>query len=141
MKPLTQKDRIQLLITVVAVCGFVVYWVAGRAKDRTFTSPAAGPAEISVEAGTDVPFYVRLQEKARSMTVSRDPFTAGESAKKVNGGPVLAGILYEEDDPTAIINGQVVKPGMWIDNYRVEAITPASVTLSRDGQKKILSLQ
>ena len=46
--------------------------------------------------------------------------------------PQLNGIMYSTMFPQAIINGQLVKEGDFIENFKVDKISPDKVTVSAD---------
>ena len=56
-------------------------------------------------------------------------------------GFILAGIMYSEYEPAAIINNRVVKPGDQIDGAIVESIQEDLVKLSQEGQELLLRLE
>ena len=51
----------------------------------------------------------------------------------------LEGIVYDENNPMAIVNGAIVCPGDSVGGAQVVAITIESVTLSVHGEEVILS--
>ena len=64
----------------------------------------------------------------------------GLSKKKVYKGYVLEGIMYDQDDPSAIINGRVIRKNDSIDDLVVADITQDGVDLSDNQTKEITHL-
>ena len=69
---------------------------------------------------------------------ARDPFVQDLSSKSATATLALTGILWDANQPMAIINGQTLSVGQELDGYRVTSISPHHVSLT-DG-KQILEL-
>lgn len=52
----------------------------------------------------------------------------------------LSGIVQQEEGSTCVINGRVLKPGDWIEEFQVVLIAPDAVLLERKGQELLLRL-
>lgn len=80
--------------------------------------------------------YRKLEEEARLIALKRDPFTQNRIETKVIGsGLALSGIIWNEKDPKAVIDGKIVGVGDQIGAKTIIEITPSTVTLS-DGLSK-----
>jgi len=67
------------------------------------------------------------------------PSTKPKSIKQI---PLtLNGILWDEESPSAIINGEVVYVGGKIGSYRVRSILPEKVILTSRGKRRVLQLE
>ena len=81
--------------------------------------------------------FTRLEEESGSLAVLRDPFVPPvkalpqEPPKKMH----LAGILWDKNQPTAIINGVLVTIGGSVDGKIVKVIDKDRVILEENGQE------
>jgi len=100
----------------------------------------------------------RSQKSETFFEIKRDPFetptkkqkTGQKGAKKktptkrkskVQIRLTLNGILWDEESPSAIINGEVVYVGGKIGSYRVRSILPEKVILTSRGKRRVLQLE
>lgn len=151
MTSLTKKDKIQLAVTA----GFLVILVVslakgcqgqGRKSPKAVAIPMAGKKEPPVrekplkEAAPAVKEKLSDRVPAQVAGVDRDPFSKPDvPAQPARRGLRLDGIAFDDETPTAIINGKIVKVGSAIENYFVISITEDSVVLS-DGANVITLL-
>ena len=79
--------------------------------------------------------YDRLEEQAKTIELKSDPFTAIPivSEQSLQSRVVLTGILWDKDNPLAIIDDNVVKIGERVGNKTVIDIKRDRVILS-DGE-------
>lgn len=138
------KKKIQLILTVVLALVFVV--LAGQ---RLLTGVGGGPPaplEASgLQGAAQLPFLQSLVRNERLLEEQalkwdgpwkRDPFLARGSLAG-SGAPVrLSGIVWDERQPVAILNDQVLKMGDEIEGYRITAIRAEAVQLTR-GQETV----
>jgi hypothetical protein len=75
-----------------------------------------------------------VQGAAPAAAVSRPEPVAAPKPRKETGELTLDGIVYTEQNPVAMINGEVVPVGGTIGKARVTRITPDLVVLERDGK-------
>ncbi len=90
------------------------------------------PARLAAPWGRD-PFRYGsrpLPQRTERRLKAGDAPTAPKSA-----GWIVSGILYNDTNPIAYINGKAVTVGQTIDNARVIAITKSSVTLEAAGKQ------
>lgn len=78
------------------------------------------------------------QEEAQGLTWSRDPFLAGGAAADL-GELTCSGILWDPQQPLALINGRTLGIGEEVEGYRVLEITRDTVTLSDGAQTVTLT--
>ena len=76
------------------------------------------------------PFFVSVQQKKAKMVYRR-------RKKRLT----VQAISYEEKNPVAMINYQIVSTGETVDGYKVVKIEPNRVILKKDGKWKILQLK
>ncbi len=69
------------------------------------------------------------RQEAHRLEWRRDPFTRAVSVES-QGGMTLSGILWDADQPMAILNGQIVRVGETIEGYRVLEIAKDHVTVT-----------
>jgi len=74
-------------------------------------------------------------------TVSNIPPASVAPEKKARPDFRLNGIIYTSDHPSAIVNGQRVNPGDQVDGATVLTITPTTLTLQFNGQRKVFVLR
>ena len=76
---------------------------------------------------------------AKKKTVSLQPVVNPVAIRKP-GEYVLEGVIYSSD-PTAVINGKVLKAGEKIDNFVVQEITAQSVQLLKTDDNSSVTLK
>ncbi len=144
LENLGKKEKIELTITSIGVI-FLIFLVIGnvqkiQAKKRsmaitgeTVTSSLSAP--LSFDAAN-------MEESEIKEGWGRDPFSLVTSGAGDIGleGLVLNGIVWDEANPYAIINSDVVKPGDTLGNLKVVQITEQSVVLEQDGERHTLTL-
>lgn len=104
-------------------------------------APARQTAVFGQQSLGPESFYLRLEAQADAIKVQRDPFSKVSLGNQpARRDPVLMGIAYEAENPTAIINDQIVGVGSLVDGYTVLEITPTLVILEKENKKLTLSL-
>ena len=73
------------------------------------------------------------RQEAQRLAWRRDPFTRAASIES-RGGMTLSGILWDAQQPMAILNGQIVHVGETVEGYRVLEIAKDHVTVT-DGSR------
>lgn len=138
---LTKKDKIQLGVIIGALI-FLGFWFISRKFNIQQTSENEDVVSVADFGLPVVPFYLKLQAESRMLATYRDPFSrATISSRRKLGELSLAGIFYEAGKSAAVINDQNVRVGQEIEGYEIIAITPLTVTLSKDDQHIILELK
>lgn len=142
-----KKIAFQLGVIVAAAVALVFLSIplfkgAGNAKK----SPAPAVSEPSRKAGQtkldflgqtikvqhikDDKFYERLSRVAEALPIDRDPFSFVDTGpKSARDGLELTGILWEGENPTAVINQTFLKTGDSNDRFSVVKILRDRVVL------------
>lgn len=153
LKNLDKKTKIEIAITSVMVIALVI--ILGnsiktilRAK-RTVKPPPIAPVALMEIARRDISISARSEqiEKAyreaetrraeKDIPWGRDPFDMKISLPESDWGVAgikLEGIMWDEKEPYAIINGEVVKKGDKLGKNTVIQIEKDAVIIS-DGTK------
>lgn len=86
--------------------------------------------------------YNKIRSKGLEISSIRDPFKKLEPEKSKLDffNLVLTGVLWEEGEPTALINGQILKTGDTISGYEIEEIRKDEVILIKETEKHVLKL-
>jgi hypothetical protein len=142
---------------------------SGSSEDRTHAQarqPAAAPDPVPLAAVQSAPASPQHTSEQPRTTSTTRPATSGTEAPSalaaasspsptlqtavsaVSAPPVAApmpmyklqGIFYRPDHPMAMINGRNVVQGDKVSDAKVVSIGRESVTLSVDGQTKVLTL-
>ncbi len=136
------KEKIQYIATgILFVILVVAIFSAVRStkKSRT-TKPVAGFAsQGGTSGGSEANFYQQLLKESKTYSAQRDPFSRQlrPSAK----GLSLNGIAWDQKNPTAIVNNEIVQIGSEISGYIVEDILKDRVILTSEEQTIELMLQ
>ncbi len=138
------KKKIRLIIICILGAPFIfsaIRTVSTVIKTRAKQAPAAVPKKITVSKVSFEKRLARIEAKTEQIGWARNPFVRG----RVSGpaGVVslnLSGIIWDEQNPSAIIGNTVVMEGDAIGKYKVIKINRASVILSSEEGKKILNI-
>lgn len=148
MKNLNQKDKTELIFTAGLIVVFVVLLVAflGRTKKGPGPSKSFLPKiffsspkfTYDAQRNKGTPFIL---DKAAGeiIDIKRDPFTFGlnQGAELDLGANLsLKGILWDEGNPSVVINESVLKTGDMVSGYTVKQILKDSVIL-QNGQSTL----
>lgn len=133
------RKKIPLIVLSFLVLVMIVVWAKALKKTKRAGLVREAGAKITSKDTKDGVFWGDKSAKERKRSAyknwGRDPFTPAReitSLMDLN----LMGILWDENNPQAIINERIVKVNDTIDNNRVIEIKKSSVTLS-DGKNKI----
>ena len=143
-----KKVAFQLGVIVVAALALVplsipLFKGTGNVKKSLPPQTASGPSPkvvlgkpdflgptIKVRHIKDDKFYERLSRVAEALPLDRDPFSfAYTGPKSSRDGLELAGILWEGEKPTAIINQAFLNVGDSNDQFSVVKILQDRVVL------------
>ena len=142
--------RPQKQLLILGVLGVVMVAVYARAFRRAPPQPASGRVDVAVEPPVSPvqettlaviqPSEQREVQRQRALLLAwrRDPFTRGAAMEEMSG-LTLSGILWDPNQPIAIINGQMVHVGEEHDGYRIVEIVEDHVSIT-DGTQ-IFQLQ
>jgi hypothetical protein len=140
-----KKNTVELIITVILI---VILLVAvshmlrarkqfiGQKKRATMTSAQSIQPRVYAIVGSGIP--EDIEEHAQNMTWGRDPFVYQSSYTE--GASVdlkLEGIVWDRENPKAMISGVIIGIGEHIGNYTILEIKPNSVLIT-DGTDDII---
>jgi hypothetical protein len=110
--------------------------------DPLLAPPAARPAALEPLAPARLASAFTAPAGVASAAPQRTAPAAPPAAAPAAEPPKLkvTSIFYNARSPTAIINGQVIGVGEFIDGVKIEAITPRTVEVSFDGRRLTLRL-
>lgn len=151
-----KKEFIQLGITGVLV--IVLIFAIVRAIDKGRKSGEKRPKKARVlvdvsQANTlngphkgeysAAGIFKKLEEEGKRTNFVRDPFSGAPiiTEEDSSSGVLLNGILWDEKNPMAIINDEVVKTGDHAAGYAVIEIKEDKVLLRNDAGDLELSLE
>lgn len=136
-----KKDKIQLGITGVLV--IILLFFLMRAFEKGKRSAPVKAKEFATDQNVKEPgLYARLEQEIKRMDFKRDPFSRQSfSDLKESQGLYLSGILWDEVNPTAIINDEIVAVGSEINGKKIVEIKKNKVVLEADGQTTELGLE
>lgn len=122
-----------VIFLVVAGLFFVGWAVAGHSVSRQNAAAAPAPAPAVVASATPP------AAKPVPLPATAPKPAAPAPAPVVNppAAPRLQGIFYSPTAPSAIVDGQTVRPGDQLLSYRVVEITKLSVTLAAADGKTV----
>ena len=141
------KQKKQLIITAGLILVMVVVWantfktISNRKKIKKAAPVVSVPAVVSVtdkapSAPIKKPVIIQRVENEDDITWGRCPFSGkifyGE-AKALD--LKLTGILWDEDNPQAIINDEIREKGDKVGKFKIIEILPEKVIVS-DGTEK-----
>src|SRR3989338_6885219 len=131
------KEKSQLVLTVIL--GIILILLSVRAyhqlqAKRPMRSWAGAVAAPAVSADQAAPSYVALAEEAGQTSIERDPVFP---ASKVSAASiVLNGIFWDEVNPTAVINNEILQAGQSVNGKVIMEIQSDKVILN-DGSRNI----
>ena len=130
INPLRQK----VTLVIVAILPLVLIFVLVR----IFTKPAkTGTKSAKTNVAAAVDSQINWQIPPPLPENFRDPMVFGSSgqSQQDQGGPVVKGIVYSEDNPCAVVGERIVSVGDTVNGATVMKINPDSVEFTA-GDKK-----
>ncbi|HBO96908.1 MAG TPA: hypothetical protein DE315_00390 [Candidatus Omnitrophica bacterium] len=124
-----KKDKIQLGITGVLVIILLLF--LARAFEKKKRPLPVKAKEVAADQKVKEPdLYTRLEQEIKKMDFKRDPFSRQSLSDLEESQDLhLSGILWDEVNPTAIINDEIVAVGSRIQGGRVVDIRKDKVIL------------
>jgi hypothetical protein len=122
------RKKIEIIITLglIPVLIFILHKnLSGINRSRAAVYP-----QLNQE--TPMASSAETMDQKKGPSWGRDPFTFGKT-KGAGGDLVLNGIVWDEQFPSAIINGNVVKVADELDGNRVIEIRKEKVVLDKAG--------
>ena len=124
-----KKDKIQLGITGVLVIVLVVFLIRAFEKGKR-PAPVKVKEFVADQSVKEPGLYTRLEQEIKKMDFKRDPFSRQSLSDLEESQDLhLSGILWDEVNPTAIINDEIVAVGSRIQGGRVVDIRKDKVIL------------
>ncbi|MFZ0033604.1 MAG: hypothetical protein WAK60_01275 [Sedimentisphaerales bacterium] len=133
-KPGVNTTRQKMTVILVPVLLIVLVFVFIRTfstPSRKITGPKIGPVKAAV-AGSDS--KVDWQAPELYPTTLRDPMQFGP-AKGDTGGLIVKGIVYSEDNPSAVIGNRIVHQGDKVSDVAIIKINEDSVEFEANNKK------
>ncbi len=136
-----KKDKIQLGITGVLVIVLVFFLI--RAFEKRKPPPSVKTKElVTGQSVKQSGLYAQLEQEIKKMDFKRDPFSQQALSDLEESQSLhLSGILWDEANPTAIINDEIVAVGGEINGKKIVEIKKDKVILEADGQTTELGLE
>jgi hypothetical protein len=115
-----------------------------------FIRAFSGPSQNMTGAGTSGPVEaaaaghskVEWQLPSLYQTTLRDPMRfSSDRSQTESGGLIVNGIVYSEDNPSAVIGGQIVHQGDRILDVTITKINENSVEFEANGKKWMQNVQ
>jgi len=141
MNPRTRKTLVYLSLVAA-----VIYALLNMKQEFDAGAEAPVASEIPQPKGAVKPAAAPIDiAKYDVLEWGRDPFrkefsAPAEASNPTPPGWILNGILYDENEPSAIIDGRVVRTGSDIRGARVIRIDKNKVTLDIKGSRLELTL-
>ena len=144
LKDLDKKQRTELIITGISVI-FLIFLVIGNTQKAQKKKASMITTGKTVASSLLAPISFEEKEIEESVIKEgwgRDPFLFGASTMTSFGleGLLLNGIVWDKENPYAIINNDVVKIGDKIGDITVVEINEESVVMEEDGEQHTLDL-
>ncbi len=145
LKNLNKKQKIQLAITGIGVM-FLIFMFIGTIQKPRIRKDIAVKVDRDSAASSLTPISFgrsKMKESAIKEGWGRDPFFPGTSSVAADSGLegfVLSGILWNQDNPYAIINNDIVAVGDIVDDAMVLEINEDNVIVEQDDQRYILKV-
>lgn len=83
----------------------------------------------------------RKAGRSRFDKLTRNPFTKMVVRDEISNPVVLQGILYDTDEPIALVNGESRKVGDVVNGMKIVEIHPDSVVFEKDGEQTKMRLR
>jgi hypothetical protein len=137
---ITTKQKIMVILAPVLFVVLIFLFI------RTFSTPSrkitgpgtSGPIEDAASPGSKVDWQVPKPYP----TTLRDPMQFGSATSQTGtGGLIVKGIVYSEDNPSAVIDDQIVHQGDKILDVTITKINENSVEFEANSKKWIQNVQ
>jgi hypothetical protein len=129
------KNKKILLLALLGLAALIIWLPKGKKDQGSSQEPAISPLVALAEV------KLLTRERTGFTEWGRSPFVWPEQERGAKVNFSLAGIVWDAQQPSALVNGEVVHVGDEIEGARVTAIEPARVTLNNGAQDIILNLE
>jgi type II secretory pathway component PulC len=145
LKNLNKKQKIELIITGIGII-FLIFLVMGNLNRVQKKKRSMIKRSNRVSSSMSAPISIEKRGMKESVVKGdwgRDPFSLSTSASLDAGleGLILNGIMWDKDNPYAIINSDIVKAGDKLRGMNVLEITEKHVILEENGKRYTLRLK
>ena len=132
-----KKQKIELIITGIGI--IILISLAARYINR----PVLKNPSIIIQKLEPVSPFEAAERPAPAMETKwgRDPFSLEAYSDNATQGLTLNGIVWDANNPYAIINNNIVKLGDRVNDMTVIQINEKDVIVDQDGQQFTLDLQ
>ena len=136
------KKKIEIIITsilgIILVIGAIRLISTGKAKRTPPPAKRKTPPALKVIISEKI---ARIETEIEKIGWERNPFIRGRISGPSGAASLsLTGIMWDEQNPNAIIGDTVVREGDVIGKYKVIKINKDSVVISSDEGKKVLNI-
>ncbi len=131
----TRQKAMTILVPVLAIIMiFVLTQVLGTPSPKIIIPAGFGPANAAASSNNNT---IDWQIPDPYPTTLRDPMQIGSVTTDQAGGGelIVKGIVYSEDNPSAVIGEQIVRQGDKISGITIVKISKDSVEFERNGKK------
>ena len=143
LSKMNKKELIQLGLTgvlIIIFLFFVIHAVTKKQVQQPGDKAKLAPAEIiSPEKDKQKELFLKLAEEIKNVELKRDPFAP--VSKQASHELSLNGIVWDQENPLAIINDTIVKVGSAVDGNTIVDIQENSVTLTNGSRTLKLELK
>lgn len=133
-----EKQKIEYIITGVMVV-ILLLLLTTMLKKKTKKVPEEIQQQEAITESTGTKVYMpKLPQK---LTWGRDPFVLYSRKAKGSMVPfVLSAVIYDEKEPHAVINNEIVTIGQKIEGYSVIKINEKTAVLKKEDKELRLEL-
>jgi hypothetical protein len=147
------KKKIEVITTAALVLIFLIFALRAVFSPKRAREEEIYREEIKTPVSIEkVEEFPTLEEKIKSETKdlkwARDPFFMNKYIEKVSVDKIgeiealsLAGIIWDDENPTALISDEIVKEGDFIGEFEVKKIKRDRVILIKDNKENELNLK
>jgi hypothetical protein len=121
------------VMLVVVLMGTGVFSNSPSRPAASTVAAAAASSEARIDWTPPEPYPSNLRDPMQVGSVSKVA-NGGDSASTTYGGFAVKSIVFSADNPTAVINGQIVKVGKTINGAIVTKINKDSVEFTANGK-------
>lgn len=134
-----EKDKLEKLATtaLIVIFVFLLILTLSRRKGTKAVSMEEKPKQIEQDI-----FGIRMEKQAApaDMQWGRDPFSLTPDKQTETGTFQLSAVIWDETNPIAIINNEVVGIGQEIDGCQVIKINKDNVILKKGEEERVVEL-
>ncbi len=135
------KIALPILAVIMAFVWGPIIMGSGSKRNADKSRPSGNGGTVNQGNNRNVDLtnlaYVGKRKKARTSFEDwgRNPFVLTQAIKALT----IEGILWDEQDPKAMINGYIVGVGDKVGSNTIINITPTSVTIKGDAGESVLN--